>query len=136
MKKIGMAILLLACAFGMDAFTQVVQGPDVGRAAPLRIAVYVGDGARNVGAFRWLEITTRAKNCTSTLVDGEAVRNGALDDVDVLVMPGGSSTDEALSLKEEGRSKVKEVVYRGGGYIGTCSGCCLLMQESSPISKK
>ena len=136
MKKIGMAILLLACALGMDAFTQAVHGPDVGRTAPLRIAVYVGDGARNVGAFRWLEITTRAKNCTSTPVDGEAVRNGALDDVDVLVMPGGSSTDEALSLKEEGRSKVKEFVKRGGGYIGTCAGCCLVMQESSPKSKK
>ena len=123
---IAACVAVVACLHG-----GAIYSAESSNEKPLRIAVYVGDGARNVGAFRWLEITARAKNCTSVPVDGEAVRGGALDNVDVLVMPGGSSTDEALSLREEGRRKVKEFVRRGGGYIGTCAGCCLVMQESS-----
>ena len=98
--------------------------------APLRVAVFVDNGARNVGAFRWLEITARMKNAVATPVDGEAVRNGALDSADVLVMPGGSSVDEAKSLEAAGREKVKAFVKAGGGYVGTCAGCCLLMEPS------
>ena len=97
---------------------------------PLKVAVFVGAGARNVGSFRWLEITARAKNVIATPVDGEAVRAGALDSVDVLVMPGGSSVLEAKTLGPEGREKVRDFVRKGGGYVGTCAGCCLLMQSS------
>jgi len=98
--------------------------------APLRVAVYVDKGARSIGCFRWLEITARAKNVVATPVDGEAVRGGALDKVDVLVMPGGSSVDESKSLGAEGREKVIKFVKGGGGYVGTCAGCCLLMESS------
>ena len=94
------------------------------------IAVFVGNGARNIGAFRWIEIATRAKGCTATLVDGEAVRNGALDKADVLVVPGGWSGDESKDLGESGREMVRAFVRRGGGYIGTCAGCCLAMESA------
>ena len=57
--------------------------------SPLRVAVYVGTGASNIGAYRWLEIASTAGNVVATPVDGETVRAGALDDADVLIMPGG-----------------------------------------------
>ena len=98
-------------------------------AKPLRVAVFVGSGARNVGAFRWLQITTYAKDMESIPVDGAAIRNGALDGADVLVMPGGWSGGEAKTLEADGREKVKAFVKRGGGYIGTCAGCCLVMES-------
>ena len=101
----------------------------------LRIAVFVGNGARNVGAFRWLELTARAANCTATPVDGAAVRNGALDNIDVLIVPGGASGVEAQDLQEEGFAKVKAFVKNGGGYIGTCAGCCLAMEAKEENSK-
>ena len=97
---------------------------------PLKVAVFVDAGARSTGAFRWLEITARSKNVIAVPVDGEAVRNGALDSMDVLVMPGGSSVIEAKTLEEKGRGKIKSFVRNGGGYIGTCAGCCLLMEPS------
>ena len=50
---------------------------------------------------------SRAKGVVATPVDGEAVRAGALDSADVLVMPGGSSVDESKTLGPEGREKVK-----------------------------
>ena len=97
---------------------------------PLKVAVFVDAGARNTGVFRWLEITARAKNVIAVPVDGESVRNGALDSVDVLVMPGGSSVGESKSLGEKGREKLKSFVRNGGGYVGTCAGCSLLMESS------
>ena len=99
--------------------------------APLRVAVFVDKGARSIGAFRWLELATRAKGVVATPIDGEAVRRGALDATDVLVMPGGSSVAESKSLGPEGREKVKSFVRKGGGYVGTCAGCCLLMESAS-----
>ena len=103
--------------------------------APLRVAVYVGDGARNIGAYRWLEIATTAGNVTATPVDGAAVRAGALDAADVLVMPGGRAHREADSLGPEGREKVKAFVRGGGGYIGTCAGFFLVSQPTKGIRK-
>ena len=97
---------------------------------PLRVAVYVDKGARNIGVFRWLEIMARAKGIDATVIDGAAVRGGALDKVDVLVMPGGSSVEEAKSLGPKGCEKVKAFVKGGGRYVGTCAGCCLLMEPA------
>ena len=39
-----------------------VQDPGSAGEKPLRVAVFVDKGARNIGAFRWLELTARAKN--------------------------------------------------------------------------
>ncbi|MBO4287944.1 MAG: hypothetical protein J5985_07265 [Kiritimatiellae bacterium] len=110
--------------------TKPKNGIDTAAEKPLRVAVFVDSGARNSGVFRWLEITARAKGVVATPIDGAAVRDGALDAADVLVMPGGSSVTEAKSLGPEGREKVKEFVRRGGGYVGTCAGCCLLMEPA------
>jgi len=138
MKKVLVAFAAALVAFagcvGPNAETSsetspVLAAPSLPEAEkPLRVAVFVGSGARNVGVFRWLQITTCAKDMEPVFVDGAAVRNGALDGADVFVMPGGWSGGEADALEESGREKVKDFVRRGGGYIGTCAGCCLAME--------
>lgn len=105
-------------------------------AKPLKVAVFVGNGARSIGAFRWLEITARAKNVVAMPVDGEAVRSGSLDSADVLVMPGGRAHQEAKSLGPEGRERVKSFVRGGGGYIGTCAGFYLVSQPTKTGVRK
>lgn len=96
--------------------------------APLRIAVFTGSGARNIGSFRWVEIASMAENAEPLFVDGASIRAGALDSADILIMPGGSATLESRDLGEEGRKKLKDWIRQGGGYIGTCAGCYLLME--------
>ena len=61
------------------------------------------------------------------LVDGKMVRAGALEGLDLLVMPGGNSKTEFTTLGTNGVEKLKAFLRNGGGYIGTCAGCCLLM---------
>ena len=59
LKSVGAFVAVLA------AFTGCV-GPGLEKASetagekPLRVAVFVDDGARNIGAFRWIEIATMA----------------------------------------------------------------------------
>ena len=130
--------MLLSLVVASTAFTGCM-GPNAGTASdaekPLRVAVFVGGGARNIGAFRWLELTARTKNVVATPVDGEAVRAGALDAADVLVMPGGRAHQEADSLGPEGREKVKSFVRGGGGYIGTCAGFYLVTRPTTGVRK-
>lgn len=101
------------------------------QAKPLSVGVFVDRGARGIGCARWMQIAATLKDARATMLDGAAVRAGALDDIDVLIMPGGRSVQEAASLGEEGAEAVKKFIRGGGGYIGTCAGCCLLMQPAS-----
>ena len=131
-------VLSMVAAFATGCAT----GPgtpvaDAGGAAAreLKIAVFTGNGARNAGAFRWLEIATMSKGVEAVPVDGAAVRAGALEGVDVLVMPGGRATLEANDLGEEGRRMLKDYLWNGGGYIGTCAGCYLLLEPHAKDKK-
>jgi len=94
---------------------------------PLKVAVYADLGPSGIGAAEWYRIVNDSPDMALTLVDGKAVRNGALKGQDLLIMPGGSSTNEYNSLGMDGVEKMKEFIREGGGYVGTCAGCCLLM---------
>ena len=61
----------LAGCVGTGAKNETASGATVAgkNLAPLRVAVYVDKGARNIGVFRWLELTSRAKNVVATPVD-------------------------------------------------------------------
>ena len=98
--------------------------------APLRLAVYVGEGTRSAGVFRWIDLTARARGTEAVPVDAAAIKADALKGMDVLVVPGGRSVIMSRSLGDVGRAKVKAFVERGGGYVGTCAGCCLAMESS------
>lgn len=112
-----------------EAWKEIADG------APVRTAVYVGPGARGVGAFRWMQLMDQAEGFETKFVDGEAIRNGALESVDLLVMPGGKSRVEAAELGEAGQREVRAFIERGGSYIGTCAGAFLLMGGKEPEKK-
>lgn len=137
MKKIAVsAVACFATAFSLSALGassldgKGASASSCGEQPPLRVAVFVGNGARNIGAYRWIEIATTSDNVVATPVDGASVRAGALDKMDVLIMPGGSAHVEAKELGAEGRERVKAFVRGGGGYIGTCAGFYLVTQPS------
>lgn len=118
------------------AFAAVVCGCASERAAdcrkadgtpPLKVAVYADRGPSGIGAAEWYRIVNDSPDMELKLVDGAAVRSGALAGQDLFIMPGGSSSNEYASLGLDGVAKMKDFIREGGGYIGTCAGCCLLM---------
>ena len=107
----------------------------VTNAAPVRVAVFVGPGARGVGMFRWMQLVDQAPELQATYVDGAAVRAGALRAADVVVMPGGSPQQEATDLGASGQVELRRFIEEGGAYVGTCAGAFLLM-SGDPGGKK
>ncbi len=125
------AALLLVCGNGCATVPQggsAVAWEAVSRGAPIRVAVYVDSGARSKGMFRWLQLMELSPDVKMTPVDGEAIRMGALDKADVLVMPGGRATIEARAMGTNGLNAVRAFVHRGGSYVGTCAGCFMILQ--------
>ena len=94
---------------------------------PLKVGVYADDGPGGIGAVEWFRLVQESPEMELHLLDGAAVRAGGLDGLDLLVMPGGNSMTEFDSLGTNGVERMKAFVRNGGGYVGTCAGCCLLM---------
>ena len=96
-------------------------------ANPLKVAVYADRGPSGIGAVEWWRLVHDSPEMELKLVDGAGVRAGALEGQDLLIMPGGSDPTEAKTLGPEGLEKMKAFIREGGAYLGTCAGCCLLM---------
>ena len=95
--------------------------------APLKVGVYADKGPGGIGAVEWFRLVHESPEMELKLLDGKMVRAGALDELDLLIMPGGSSVTEYQTLGTNGVARLKAFVRNGGGYVGTCAGCCLLM---------
>lgn len=102
----------------------------VGGVKPVKTGVYVSKGLSGGGAMEWMRLVKASPELELTLVDSESICAGALDKLDMLVMPGGSSPAIKRSLGTNGAERVRNFIKNGGGYIGTCAGCCLMMEEA------
>ena len=95
--------------------------------APARVGVFVGQGPRANGMTEYLRLVNDSPDLELTLLDADDIRAGGLGGVDLLVMPGGDSRTEKRDLGPKGAERIREFLRKGGGYIGSCAGCCLLM---------
>ena len=53
----------------------------------LKTGFYVDDGSRGNGAFTWAQLLFYSPQLEVTLLDGKDIRNGKLDNLDLLVVP-------------------------------------------------
>ena len=100
----------------------------------LRVALYVDNGSRGSGVLNWIEILAFAPQVEFSTLMGEDVRNGRLNDIDLLVMPGGASWWQCPSLGEAGMQLVREFIRKGGAYVGTCAGMSSVMDEKDRLA--
>lgn len=131
MKKSILALCsLLAACTHLPTDAHGKTQPD-----PLRVGVYVDDGARSNGWAAWLRLLHSSPQIDPILLDGASVRTGALERIDVFVMPGGNSLNEGTAMQLSGRNKLKSWIAGGGRYFGTCAGCSFLMQNDDRFIK-
>lgn len=102
---------------------------------PVKAGVYADCGISGGGAVEWFRIVQSSPELELTLLDAATIRNGGLDGLDVLVMPGGSSPAIKKELGTNGTERIKDFIRNGGGYVGTCAGCCLMMEEAPDPSR-
>ncbi len=68
------------------------------------------------------------------LVTAKAVRHGALDGFQLLIVPGGWASLKSANLGAVGRYKLRRYVASGGGYLGLCGGAGLALQVDEGLS--
>ena len=99
--------------------------------AVAKVAMYVGNGVGGNGVVECLRLVNESPELELHLVDAKGVQSGALDGMDTLLMPGGSSDREYKALGSNGVARLDAFLRSGGGYLGLCAGCALVMDEKS-----
>lgn len=117
----------LSCIVLIFTFADVIPASDV-----INAGIYFGKG---VGEFPGKEaeyagvlkvvIESIAPNICASLITAEQIHSGILEELDVIVFPGGRGEVQYASLGDEGRAAVTEFAAKGGGYLGICAGAFL-----------
>lgn len=98
----------------------------VGMGGPeIRVALYRGPGTGGKGPPALRQRLGSAPTSTIAEVSPEQIRGGILTNYDVVIFAGGSGSEQANAIGEEGREAVRQFVGNGGGYIGICAGAYL-----------
>lgn len=92
---------------------------------PIKVALYNDVGAAGKGVPCVCTELGKYPDIEVTKVSAEQIRNGILDNFDVVAFTGGTASAQARTLKEQGRANVKKFVEKGGGYMGICAGAYL-----------
>lgn len=124
--------VIAVAVFGAAFFAEAETTNAVGQ---IKTGVYAGRGISGNGATEWFRIVNSSPEMELKIVDSKMIREGGLDGLDVLVMPGGSSPDIKRDLGTNGTERIKDFIRNGGGYFGTCAGCCLMMEEAPDPSR-
>ena len=118
MKKIitkGMVVLGLLILAATAALT--------GQEDPIRAGVYIGDGASMACVLETFEALRIDPEIEPSLVSPTDIYTGRLDELDVLVFPGGSGSRQNNSMGSGSHGKVREfVLEKGKGVVGICAG--------------
>lgn len=114
------AILLLT----LFAFATVgLAENDAKTNPPIRVGVLSSqvEPSKNSSQGLYIRILREA-GMEAKAISGEDVRAGALDDLDIFIIGGGSGTKFNKSLGEDGGELVEQFVQRGGGVLASCAG--------------
>ena len=93
----------------------------------IRVGVFKGHGASAGSLQNALEALRIDRDMKAVSVSAADIAAGALDELDVILFPGGSGGRQRTDLGDEGADLVRSfVLERGGGAVGLCAGAYLL----------
>lgn len=67
------------------------------------------------------------------LLASKEIRQGMLDEFDILFVPGGWASDKMAALGDKGREKIRAFVDAGGAYLGICGGAGLALSHDTGL---
>jgi len=89
------------------------DGPRIG---VFQLSLESSSAIESSGWLRWL--LTERWGADFVDVDATGIRDGALDDIDVLLVPNGPAADAAADLGVNGLGAIRDWVRDGGRYVG------------------
>lgn len=114
---------MISKAVHVDRFLHSKQrkATDRGTADTLYVAIYDGDGSGRPMPFV-VDLMRGLPYVEAHPLHPLEIRQGGLQDFDVVLFPGGMASTQYDSLGKTGRQQVREFVNGGGGYVGICAG--------------
>ncbi len=91
----------------------------------LTVGVFNGDGAGSVSVIETLEALKIDPKIKPVEISASEIMQGGLNNIDVIIFPGGSGSKELNNLGKLGQEKVKEFIKKGNGAVGICAGAYL-----------
>ena len=111
---------------GLEKTTELVLSKK-----PIKAGVFSGEGASPVCIKETIAALQIDRGIIPIAVNAVDIMTGFLDDIDVLVFPGGSGSKQSCNLGSMGRKKVQQfVLEKGKGCVGICAGAYLLSSTS------
>ncbi len=92
---------------------------------PLRVAIYDDAGGGGKGPENLERALSKEHGFATIRVKAVDIREGVLDKFDVVIHPGGSGSGQGKALAETGRTRERDFIKAGGGYVGICAGAYL-----------
>ena len=124
MIKRTLCLLAVLSCFCVTTFADEEPAPQQPK---IRLAVYGDNGAG--GWKRFPPLVENDPTIEMEVLNGQQIRDGALDKFDLIILPGGSGKGQGASLGPDGVEKVKQFVASGKGFIGICAGAYFPIQQ-------
>ena len=120
MNLLFTAALILIC--GCSVVKCGTDKPAAPAVKKVRFGLYVDTGASGNGVFHLASLVAHSPQAELELLMVDDIRKGKLNDIDVLIMPGGGSRKQCAAIGKEHWEKIHSFIRNGGGYVGTCAG--------------
>ena len=122
MRKKASAILIAVLIFFVpECYSQQNNNTNTGN--NIVVGVFNGNGASPVCVLETVEALKIDKDITPVEITAYEIENGVLDNIDVLIFPGGSGSKEYNNLGELAAKKVKNFArQKNKGLVGICAG--------------
>ncbi|MFB3896236.1 MAG: BPL-N domain-containing protein [bacterium] len=117
------SIPILLSSFILFGF---VSSSFAAKSSIIRVAIYADEGTMGKCIKKSWDIVRQEKDMAIDTIKQADIVNGKLALYDVLLLPGGSGSGEAESLKQAGRQAVIKFVANGKGVVATCAGAYLV----------
>lgn len=98
----------------------------LGQGNHLRVGVFQGHGGSETCVWEAMAAVGMDRSLQPELVTTGDIARGRLDQIDVLIVPGGGGSRQYLNMGSEGREAVKCFVSEGKGLVGICAGAYLI----------
>lgn len=106
---------------------------DFSKDSDLKVGIYFDKGVTDLTVEIWNIFFDKYFHVEPTPLDVDRFVMKNMEGLDLIVMPGGKSLDQSLSMPDEGKKDLKAWVQNGGKVLSVCAGF-FFMSSGLPFS--
>ena len=110
--------IIAMCLVGLSAWSMGVGNK-------VRVGVFQGNGGAQTCIWETIASIQLDPDMTVRTITTGDIANGALKDLDAIIIPGGEGVTQYMNLGEENMERIRNFIRSGKGAVGICAGAYL-----------